>query len=43
MFGSDPDPELTDGEPEPGWLNVSPEESAGEEEEEEEWIEVEEY
>ena len=39
MYGSDGDPELTDGEPEPGWLTASPPptpESSEEEEEEEE-------
>ena len=40
MYGEHPDPELTDSEPEPGWLNMSPR-SSEEEEEEEEWYTVE--
>jgi hypothetical protein len=34
---------LTDGEADPGWLNVSPRLSEEEEEEEEEWYTVENY
>ena len=47
MYGSDGDPELTDGEPEPGWLTASPpptpensEEEEEDEEEEEEDYEI---
>ena len=43
MYGSDPNPELTDGEEEPGWLTASPPPTPESSEEEEEEEEEEEY